>query len=149
MPAVTPVTTPEVPTVATPGETELHTPPAAASVSEVVPEGHMPKVPVILPALGGMLTVTTAVAAAVPQLLVTVYDIVVVPGATPVTIPVAPTVATAGVTALHTPPPAALVNAVVAVGQTISVPVILPALGDGSTVTTTVAAAVPQLFTTV
>lgn len=72
VPAVTPVTIPDVPTAATPGDTELHTPPPAASASGVVAEGHTVKVPVIAPALGERFTVTTAVAAAVPQLLVTV-----------------------------------------------------------------------------
>ena len=67
-----------------------------------------------------------------------------VPAATPVTIPVAPTVAIPGDTELHMPPVAASVRFVVAVGQTMSVPVMVPATGNGFTVTTAVAAAVPQ-----
>ena len=70
------------------------------------------------------------------------------PVATPVTRPVALTVALAGLTLLHIPPPAASVSAVVAAGQTDRTPVMLPALGAGFTVTTTVAAAVPQLLVT-
>ena len=74
---------------------------------------------------------------------------VVVPAAMPVTIPDVPIVAVAVVTELHTPPPAALLKVVVLVGHTVNMPVIVPALGDGLTVTTLVAAAVPQLLVTV
>ena len=72
-----------------------------------------------------------------------------VPAATPVTTPVPLTVAIPGLTLLQVPPAAASVRLVVVVGHTISPPVILPAFGDGFTVTTTVAAAVPQLLVTV
>lgn len=54
-------------------------------------------------------------------------------------------VAKPGNTLLHTPPPAASLNNVVAVGHTVNVPLILPATGNGLTVTTTIAATVPQL----
>ncbi len=149
VPGIIPVTTPVALTVATPVETELHTPPAARSVSAVVPPaGQTVSPPVIAPAFGAGLTVTIAVAAAVPQLLVTVYDMVDVPAATPVTTPVALTVATPVDTELHTPPIAASVKLVVVVGQTTRPPVIVPATGAGLTVTTAVAAAVPQLLVT-
>ena len=72
-----------------------------------------------------------------------------VPAATPVTIPVAPTVAMPGDTELHTPPAVASVKFVVVVGQTVNPPVIIPAFGAGFTVTIAVASAVPQLFVTV
>ena len=72
VPAEIPVTTPVALIVATPVDTELQTPPATASVRLVVVVGHSVKVPVIDPALGAGFTVTTAVAAAVPQLFVTV-----------------------------------------------------------------------------
>ncbi len=72
MPAATPVTTPVALTVATPVDTELHTPPVAASVKLVVVVGQITSPPVIVPATGAGFTVTTAVAATVPQLLVTV-----------------------------------------------------------------------------
>ena len=65
----------------------LHTPPLTASVSVMVAVGHTVNVPMIVPAVGNGSTVTTAVAATVPQLLVTVYEIVVVPGAMPLTRP--------------------------------------------------------------
>ena len=72
VPALTPVTRPVALIVATPVDTLLHTPPAAASVNWVVAVGHTVVVPVIEPALGERLTVTNVVATAVPQLLVTV-----------------------------------------------------------------------------
>lgn len=153
VPAATPVTRPVALTVAMPGDNELHTPPGVpvGSLSAVVAVGHTVKEPEITPATGVRFTVTTAVAATTPQLLVTVYDMVDVPGITPVTKPDAPTVATPGDTELHTPPgsPVASASSVVAVVQTVSVPVIAPALGFGLTVTTTVAASEPQLLVTV
>ncbi len=72
VPEVIPVTTPVALTVATPVDTELHTPPAAASVKLVLVAGQSVRPPVIVPAFGAGFTVTTAVAATVPQLLVTV-----------------------------------------------------------------------------
>jgi len=78
-----------------------------------------------------------------------VYDIVEVPGAIPVTTPVALTVATPVLTLLQTPPIVPSVKLVVVVGQTVNVPVIVPAFGVALTVTTAVAAAMPQLLVTV
>ena len=66
----------------------------------------------------------------------------------PVTIAVEPTVARAVLLLDHTPPPAALLRAVVDPAQTVVVPVIEPALGSGLTVTAVVALAVPQLLVT-
>ena len=63
---------PDAAIVAVAGVTELHVPPLTASLSVVVPVGHTVNVPVIAPALGNAVTVTTFVVAAVPQLLVTV-----------------------------------------------------------------------------
>ena len=73
VPALTPVTTPVLVTVPTAVLVLLHTPPVAASVSEVVePPAHTEVVPVIVPAFGSGLTVMTAVAADVPQTVVDV-----------------------------------------------------------------------------
>ena len=72
VPAVTPVTVPVLPTVATAVAVLLHAPPVAASVKPVVEPAHTVAVPVMLPADGNGLTVTTLVAAVVPQPLVTV-----------------------------------------------------------------------------
>ena len=72
LPADTPVTLPEPSTVPTEEVTLLHAPPAAASVKAVFAPAHTIGVPVMVPAFGNGLTVTTWVATAVPQLLVTV-----------------------------------------------------------------------------
>ena len=74
---------------------------------------------------------------------------VAVPAATPVTMPVLPTVATVVAVLLHAPPVVASPNPVVAPAQTVAVPVIVPADGNGLTVTTLIAAAVPQPLVTV
>ena len=72
VPAVIPVTTPPVLTVAMPVLLLLHTPPLVASASVVVPPVHTVVDPVIVPADGVPDTVTVVVVLAVPQLLVTV-----------------------------------------------------------------------------
>lgn len=144
-----PVTIPVTPIVAMPVATLLHTPPGAASESVVARPRHTLAVPVMKPALGNGLTVTTWVETAVPQAFVTVYEMVVVPADTPVTIPAAFIVALAGVEELHTPPPTLLLKVVVVAAQTVAVPVIVPALGSRLTVKITDVAAVPQLFVTV
>ena len=71
VPADTPPTVPLL-TVATPVLVLLHTPLGEASVNAVVEPAHTVAVPVIVPATGNGLTVTTCVAAIVPQPLVTV-----------------------------------------------------------------------------
>ncbi len=73
MPELTPVTVPDVPTVATPVAVLLQVPPVMASLNEVVPVPHMVAVPLIeVGVVGKGLTVTTVVAAALPQVLVIV-----------------------------------------------------------------------------
>ena len=73
VPEEIPVTVPVEPTVATPVDTELHTPPAVASLSTVVAPTQTLSVPVMAAGVvGNGLTVTVAVAAALPQLLVIV-----------------------------------------------------------------------------
>ena len=62
--------------------------------------------------------------------------------------PDVPIVATAVLLLVHAPPVVVLLNDVVAVAQTIAVPVIVPATGSGLTVTSIVAVAVPQLLVT-
>ena len=74
---------------------------------------------------------------------------VAVPAATPVTVPVLPTVVTVVAVLLHAPPVVASLNPVVDPAQTIAVPVIVPADGKGLTLTTLIAAAVPQPLVTV
>ena len=135
--------------VATPGSDELHIPPATLSVSVVEFVWQISSEPKITPAYGDGLMVTTAVAYTVVQLLVTPYDIVVVPAEWPVTKPKASTLASVGARLLHTPPGVASVSAVIFAGHTLNVPVINPAVGSGLTVTTAVVATVPQLLDTV
>jgi hypothetical protein len=62
VPAVTPFTFPPEVTVATPVLVLLQAPPAVASLSVVLCDVQTTMVPVILPALGTALTVTTLVA---------------------------------------------------------------------------------------
>ena len=75
VPVVTPVTRPvDELIVATAGVTEVHAPPGVALGLDrvILPAGHTGVLPVIVPPLGGALTVTTLVALAVPQLLAAV-----------------------------------------------------------------------------
>jgi hypothetical protein len=129
--------------VAIPVDPEVHVPPAVV-LAKVVEE---PTQTVVAPEMAGGkgFTVTTLVAAILPHPLVTVYDIVDVPAATPVTTPPLPIVAIPVVTELHTPPPAALLNVVVEPRHTLAVPAMLPALGIEFTVT--IAVALPPVVT--
>jgi hypothetical protein len=118
----------------------LQVPPAAASVSDVVDPAHTVAVPVIVPAFGNGSTVTVAVAAAVPQPLVTVYDIVVVPPERPLTTPNVLTVPTAMFVELHTPPVIPSARPIVVPAHTVpDAGVIIPAFAAALTVTTVVA----------
>ena len=72
-----------------------------------------------------------------PQLLVTEKLMIAEPAAIPVTIPVLPTVAIDVLLLLQTPVPS--LNHVVAPTHTVVVPKILPAYGNGLTVTVAVA----------
>lgn len=73
-----------------------------------------------------------------PQLLLTAYDIVVFPAATPRTTPLPLTVATVVVLLLHVPPPIELLSVVLAPGHTVNVPVIDGTEGILMTVTVAV-----------
>ena len=72
VPGIIPVTRPDVFTVATLVAVLLHVPPVTTSVKFIVAEGQTVDRPVIAPAFGAGSTVMIAVAATVPQLLVTV-----------------------------------------------------------------------------
>ena len=144
---MTPVTTPvPAPTVATEVVLLDQLPPVVTSVKVVV----VLVVTVNVPAIGAgkRLTVTTLVALALPQLLVTVKDMVVVPAVAPVTDPVLVTKAMEGTLLVQPMPPAPSVNDVDEPTHTDATPVMVPALGDGFTVTTLVALALPQLLVT-
>jgi len=125
VPADTPVTTPALVTVATPGVADTHGFTAAGTpepVKFVVAPTHAFSVPVIV---GSAFMVTVAV---ILQPLLLVYVITLVPAETPVTTPALVTVATPGVadthgfTAAGTPEP---VKFVVAPIQAFNVPVIV------------------------
>ena len=68
------------------------------------------------------------------------------PAETPVTIPPLLMVATPVDTELQVPPVTASFNVVAEPAQTVVVPVMVPATGNGLTVTVVVATAVPQLL---
>ena len=128
---------------------ELHTPPSTASESVVTEPAHTFAVPAMVPAAGRAFTVTTLTALAVPQLFVTVYDILAVPWAIPATTPIVFMVAMPVDPELHTPPSTASVSVDTDPGQIFALPAIVPAAGSGFTVTTMVERAVPQLLVVV
>ena len=72
---------------------------------------------------------------------------VAVPADTPFTLPDPSTVATPVAVLLHAPPEAVSLKPVAEPAHTVAVPVIVPADGNGFTVTTAVAAAVQPLVT--
>lgn len=136
VPAAIPVTAPvPLPTAASPALLLDHDPPEGVEFKVVVKPTHTLNVPVN--AVGVVFTVTTAVAATEPQLLVTVYDIVVVPFVRPATTPPEETVPTPVLVLLHVPPPVPLAaRAVVAPVHTDNVPLIVPGVANGLMVTT-------------
>jgi hypothetical protein len=139
VPVARPLTIPEdVPMVATVGVLLVHVPPEGVLLRVVAVPVQILIVPVGTDGSG--LTLTVNVATAVPQALVTEYDIVVIPAAIPVTMPVdAPTVPAAGALLDHTPPDTLLLSVTVDAAQTEEVPVLVPATGEAITVTTPVA----------
>ena len=103
VPGTIPFTTPDEFIVATDVLLLVHEPPAVPSESVFV----LPVQIVFVPIIGLMLmliTLTAKVATDVKQLLDTVYEIVSIPAATPVTMPVLLTVARAVNSLLHVPP---------------------------------------------
>ena len=72
VPWAIPVTIPAAFTVAVAEALLLHAPPLAASANVVTDPAHTLAIPVMVPALGNGLIVTTVVAFATPQQLVTV-----------------------------------------------------------------------------
>ena len=148
MPAITPDTIPELLTVAIIPRLLLQMPPGAASASGVVLPAHTAGTPVIVPASGSGFTVTVCVAIAVPHPLVTEYEIVVFPAATPSTDPVLLTVAIPVEPLIQLPPVAGSERMIVAPGHNAEAPTIVPATGNGFTVTMLVAIAEPQPLAT-
>jgi hypothetical protein len=89
------------------------------------------------------------VAATLPQLFVTVYDIVTVPAAIPLTSPELFTVATSEFDEDHVPPAVVLLNVIVAPAFTEAAPVMVPAEGNGLTLTILKDDALPHSLLTV
>ena len=144
-PTERPCRTPPADTEPTAGLALVHVPPALPVVDKVVVAATQTLLaPVMDPAVAAAFTVITVVAAAVPQLLVTAYETVVVPGETPVTKPPDPTVAAEVFVLLQTPPPTASESVIEAMPQTVEAPLILPATGSALTVITTDAYTGPQ-----
>ena len=127
VPVTNPVTTPEAgSTVAIAGLLLDQVPPGVAFASVVAAPSHTFSVPVI--GVGAGSTVTTCVATAVPQALVTLYDISTVPKAIPFTIPVGYTIALL-LPAIQVPPVPVAVSGIVNPLTTDVGPLIVPATG--------------------
>ena len=135
LPPATPDAIPDAePMVATEVVLLVHVPPDGVELYVTLSFEQNTFEPLI--AVGVVLTVTTAVRK--QDVAVMMYDIVVVPALTPVTIPVPePMVPTAVLLLDHVPPPVELVKAVIEPAHTDSVPLI--AFGKAFTVTTRVA----------
>jgi hypothetical protein len=148
VPIDTPVTTPELLTVATPVLALLHAPVPEDIARAVVFPGQTVAVPEMVPTAGAGFTVAATVARSDPQPFVTEYDMVALPSATPVTTPELFTVAMLVLELLHAPPAPVVLSADVADWQTEASPVIEPALGVVFTVTSFVTINTPQAFVT-
>lgn len=134
-PEDTPVTIPDVPTVATAVLLLVQVPPGVPLFNVVVKPVHTEGVPVLGTSKGRGFTVTSSVVLhPVPG---RAYVMFVVPAAIPVTTPKGSILPVPGELLVHVPPPAS-VSVVVAPTQTVGVPEI--ADGAGSTVTATVVA---------
>ena len=134
VPALLPLTTPEVFTEAIAELLLLHTPPVIASVSVITAPAQTLSAPSMVPASGKAFTVTLSVVVANPHEL-EVYEIVAVPGVSPVTTPDALIVAIAPLLLLHPPPVATLLNVIAAPAHTLSTPRMVPTSGSGFVVT--------------
>lgn len=130
-PADTPVTMPEVPTVAIAELLLLHAPVAGRLLNVVVWPTHIVSAPLMVP--GNRFTV---IVLEVAHPVLNVYTILVVPAAIPATIPEpAPTVPAAVMLLLHVPPSGVLVSVIVDCSHTTDG----PPIADGSGFTSTTA----------
>ena len=91
------------------------------------------------PWANGADTVTLVVTDVLPQALFIVYDIIALPAAIPLTVPVLDIVATAVLALVHVPPVIASLRVVVDPIYVVAKPVIGPGAGSGFTVTAYVA----------
>ena len=152
-PAATPVTSPVTPfTVAAAVLLLLQVPLPVPLLLNIAPEPtHNAVAPLTVPADGSAVTFIVADVLDVPQPEETVYVIIVLPAATPVTTPVAAcTVAAAVLLLLQLPPVLPLLDRVVKEPiHTDDAPLTVPAFSTGLTVIGYVAAEVPQEVVTV
>ena len=125
----------------------LHTPPAAASVKAIVLPAQTIDAPLITPASGGVLTVISLVATAVPHELVTEYDMTALPVMIPETMP--PETEAAVPELVHAPPDTGSARVIVDPTQTPEAPAIVPAVADGVTTIDCDAVAVAHELVTV
>jgi hypothetical protein len=133
-PVATPLTSPAVSIIATPGLLLLHVPPGVASVNVMVPNTQT-LLPVLGPAIGNGEEITDIVTVT-EQPVDGVYTTGTVPDETPVTIPVTePTVAMEGLPLAHVPPVIDGVKVDADPTHTVVVPLIT---GKGFTVTVAV-----------
>ena len=139
-PTETPVTTPEALTVAIAVVPLLHVPPGVDSPNGAVLPTHTLTAVNGVMAAGAAATVTGALTMQLPM----EYDIVAVPAASPVTVPLT-TVATPGALLVHIPPPVASVNDIV-VPAHIAAETGANATGPGLTVTDSVATQAPTVY---
>lgn len=145
MPADLPVIAPVVVLMLATDVSEIdHTPPVVDAVGVMLEPKHIGASPEIVAALGGADTVNAAVAAAMPQLPVTAYEIVVVPALRAVTVPVALTTAIEVSLDDQTPPVTESASTEVPPMHTLVTPVMRPVAGSGATVTKAVAIPVPH-----
>jgi hypothetical protein len=144
VPVAMPLTIPVEFTLAIVGLELSHTPPEVELVSAMEEPTQTDEKPEMGATGGSAFTVIALVVISVPHEEVTVYVIVTVPAATPVSTPVGLIVAMAVLT-LHVPPVVLLKNATGLATQTEIAPLITPASGIAFTVTTLVATTVPQL----
>src|SRR5664279_3662476 len=148
VPAATPVTIPPL-TVAIAALLVLHTPPDVASDRVIAEPLQTLVAPDIAGTTGVAFTVIDFVELTEPQVVVTVYLIVAVPAATPVTTPPL-TVAIAALLVLHTPPGVASESVIDEPLQTAAAPVIANTVGAALTVIIVLTAVIhPLVFVTV
>lgn len=125
----------------------IQLPPVEVLVKVPLVPVHNVAGPESVPADVGAPTVTTKLATDVPQLLVTVYCMVSIPAVIPPTTPVL-SASALPLVALQVPPVAVVERVIPEPTHTLPGPLMVPASGNGLTVTLAVAAVVPQAVVT-
>ena len=124
VPLATPCTTLAEAMVATDVLLDDQVPPPTVSPNVMLLPTQTLVLPVMAARAGSGFTVMALVTVLLPQALLMVYDIVVLPAATPDTVPEPPTLAIAVLLLAHVPPVTVFANAVDALWQTLVAPVI-------------------------